>query len=178
MIKLSYDVNIYRKQISEKLKSTDYVVELGAHTGNTTSQILKTIINGNIIAIDNSPEAKDPMAKLNQEYSNLKFINGDVRLHNILEEVATQTPRCDILAIDLGGGYHPDTVFKVYYIWSSTLKPKYTFIRNRGLIDFLNTSCSEEKIESSDGWLESCGESGIPPQIKEFRLWSENLKNK
>lgn len=182
MIKLSYDVNIYRKQINEKLKSNDFVVELGAHTGNTTLKILKNINSGNIIAIDNSPEAKEPMEKLMKNHNNLKFISGDVRLHNVLEEVSKDVQnlkkQCNILAIDLGGGYHPDTVFKVYYIWSSILKPKYTFIRNRGLIDFLNTSSSDEKIESKEGWLESCSESRIPPQIKEFELWSNSLNNK
>ena len=122
----------------------DTVIELGCHTGGTTRLIPESC---NIIALDNSPEAEDSMRKL----PHVKFINADVRLHDVLAEVFKMTQSCDILAIDLGGGYHPDTVFKVFYIWSSTFKPKH-------------------------GYLESYHDSGIPPQIKEFDLWTDSLK--
>ena len=78
-----------------------------------------------VIAVDNSPEAIDEMKNI----ENVNFIPGDVRLHEIIAEVYKITQSCDVLAIDLGGGYHPDTVFKVFYIWSSTFKPKHTAIR-------------------------------------------------
>ena len=77
----------------------------------------------------------------------------------------------------MGGGYHPDTVFKVFYIWSSTFKPTHTIIRNRGLLEFLNSSDSSgENYISEKGYLESYHDSGIPPQIKEFDLWMPSPK--
>lgn len=166
MIKLSYEVDDYRKQILEVVNDGDNVIELGCHTGNTSRVILKNDVN--LIALDNSPEAEIEMSKLD-----LTFINADVRLHETLSEVFQLMQKCDVLAIDLGGGYHPDTVFKVFYIWSSTFKPKHTLIRNRGLVEFFN-SVSEVKGDyiSADGFLDSYKDSGIPPQIKEFDLWT------
>ena len=170
MIKLSYNIKNYRKDILDLIKPGDSVIELGCHVGGTT----KILPEGcNIVAVDNSPEASDKMDKID----NVKFINGDVRLHETLALVFGITQKCDILAIDLGGGYHPDTVFKVFYIWSSTFKPKHTIIRNRGLLEFVNSSkCSGENYTSSDGFLDSYNDSGIPPQIKEFDLWTPSLK--
>ena len=170
MIKLSYDIKNYRKDILDLIKPGDSVIELGCHVGGTT----KILPEGcNIVAVDNSPEASDKMDKID----NVKFINGDVRLHETLALVFGITQKCDVLAIDLGGGYHPDTVFKVFYIWSSTFKPKHTIIRNRGLLEFVNSSkCSEENYTSCDGFLDSYNDSGIPPQIKEFDLWTPSLK--
>ncbi|KZX17116.1 trans-aconitate 2-methyltransferase [Methanobrevibacter cuticularis] len=176
MIKISYDIELYRKQLNEILREDDVVVELGCHVGNTTEIIAKTVTKGKIIALDNSPEAISQMVKLTKKYSHLEFISGDVRLHDILAKVSKKINKCDVLSVDLGGGYHPDTTFKVYFIWASVLKPKHTLIRNRGLIDFVRTSQTEEIIESKEGWLESCGNEGIPPQIKEFELWSSSLK--
>ncbi|MGZ7070343.1 MAG: SAM-dependent methyltransferase, partial [Methanobacterium sp.] len=83
--------------------------------------------------------------------------------------------RCDVLSVDLGGGYHPDTTFKVFFIWSSTLKPDITIIRNRGLLDFVNSSKKDEKMESRYGYLESSARDGIPPRLKELKLWSSKL---
>ncbi len=166
MIKLCYDVNDYRRQIGDVIKDGDTVIELGCHTGNTSRVILEN--NVKLIAIDNSPEASKEMDRFD-----LTFINADVRLHDTLSEVFKLIQSCDILAIDLGGGYHPDTVFKVFYIWSSTFKPKHTVIRNRGLVEFYN-SISEVSgdYKSQDGFLDSYKDSGIPPQIKEFDLWT------
>ena len=166
MIKLCYDVNDYRTQISGAINEGDTVIELGCHTGNTSKVILENDVR--LIAIDNSPEASEEMNKLD-----LTFINADVRLHDTLSDVYKLTQRCDVLAIDLGGGYHPDTVFKVFYIWSSTFKPKSTIIRNRGLVEFYN-SISEVMGDfiSCEGFLDSYKDSGIPPQIKEFDLWT------
>lgn len=178
MIKISYDIDIYRKQLEGILKKDDIVVELGCHIGNTSEIIAKKVKNGKLIALDNSPEAITKMNELSKKYNNLEFISGDVRLHDILKEVAKKIKKCDVLSVDLGGGYHPDTTFKVYFIWASVLKPKITLIRNRGLIDFVKSSETEEIIESKEGWLESCGDEGIPPQIKEFKLWSSKLNKK
>ena len=169
MIKLSYNVKKYRKDLQDLIEDGDVVIELGCHTGGTTQLIAD---NCNVIAVDNSPEAVDEMAKLDVE-----FISGDVRLHDVLAEVFKKVQKCDVLAIDLGGGYHPDTVFKVFYIWSSTFKPKHTVIRNRGLLEFFNSAKSSgEDYFTEEGYLESYYDSGIPPQIKEFELWTPSLK--
>lgn len=170
MIRLSYDVKKYRQDIADLITPADTVIELGCHTGGTTKTIPETC---NIIAVDNSPEAYKEMSLL----SHVKFINGDVRRHEILAEVFKMSQTCDILAIDLGGGYHPDTVFKVFYIYSSTFKPKHTVIRNRGLLEFLNSaSTSGEDYVSRSGFLETYHDSGIPPLIKEFDFWTPSLK--
>ena len=100
-----------------------------------------------------------------------------MRSHDVIAEVFKITQSCDILAIDLGGGYHPDTVFKVFYIWSSTFKPKHTIIRNRGLLEFLNTAVGSGEAYSSEyGYLDSYHDSGIPPLIKEFDFWTPSLR--
>ena len=172
MIKLSYDVKKYRQDILNLVESDDVIIELGCHTGGTTRLLPETC---NIIAIDNSPEAQSKMNQL----SHVKFINADVRLHDTLSEVFQIIQSCDMLLIDLGGGYHPDTVFKVFYIWSSTFKPKHTIIRNRGILEFFNSAeGSDEEYSSQNGFLESYHDSGIPPQIKEFELWTPSLEKR
>ena len=90
----------------------------------------------------------------------------DVRDKDVLYDFAKSHTDIDVLCIDLGGGYHPDTVFKVFYLWSSFLKPKVTLIRNRGLADFVNSSKSIEKISSSEGYLSSCAYDVIPDELK------------
>ena len=169
MIKLSYDIDDYRDQILELAANGDTIIELGSHVGGTSNLILDNI-DCKLIAIDNSPEAVSIMEKLDK----LTFISGDVRLHETLLKVFKITQECDVLAIDLGGGYHPDTVFKVFYIWSSTFKPKHTLIRNRGLIEFFNML--DNKDFENEGYLESYHDSGIPPLIKEFELWAPSIK--
>jgi 23S rRNA U2552 (ribose-2'-O)-methylase RlmE/FtsJ len=170
MIRLSYDIENYRKDLLELVNPKDTVIELGCHVGGTTRLLPDTC---NIIALDNSPEAEGEMKKL----AHVRFISADVRLHDVLAEVFQIVQKCDILAIDLGGGYHPDTVFKVFYIWSSTFKPDHTVIRNRGIVEFVNSSQTTEKEHvSKDGFLESYHDAGIPPQIKEFDLWTSALK--
>lgn len=170
MIKLSYDIKNYREDLLNLVKSGDTVVELGCHVGGTTKLLPDDCT---VIAIDNSPEAVDQMEKLD----GVNFISGDVRLHEVLAEAFNIIQSCEVLAIDLGGGYHPDTVFKVFYIWSSTFKPTHTVIRNRGILEFFNSSeGSGEKIISSEGYLETYHDSGIPPLIKEFDLWTPSLK--
>ena len=170
MIKLSYDIKNYRKDILDLVNHDDTIIELGCHVGGTTGLFPKTC---NVVAIDNSPEAIDEMDK----FKNIRFISGDVRKHEVLAEVFQMIQSCDILAIDLGGGYHPDTVFKVFYIWSSTFKPKHTIIRNRGILEFFNSAQgSGEECKSDEGYLDSYHDSGIPPLIKEFDLWTPSLK--
>ena len=170
MIRLSYDIKNYRNDLTELVQSGDTVIELGCHLGGTTKLLPNDSI---VIAVDNSPESKGKF----DDMENIMFISGDVRLHDVLADVFKLVQSCDVLAIDLGGGYHPDTVFKVFYIWSSTFKPKHTVIRNRGILEFFNSAIgSDENYKSLDGYLDSYNDSGIPPQIKEFDLWTPSLK--
>lgn len=170
MIKLSYDIKKYRQDIRDLVKPCDTVIELGCHVGGTTKLISNDC---NVIAVDNSPEAIDIMENMDNVY----FISGDVRRHEVLAEAFEISQSCDVLAIDLGGGYHPDTAFKVFYIWSSTFKPTHTVIRNRGLLEFVNSAqCSGEDYVSDEGYLDSYHDSGIPPLIKEFDMWTPSLK--
>lgn len=169
MIKLSYDIENYRKDLLELINENDTVIELGCHVGGTTRLFADKC---DVIAVDNSPEAVGEMEKLD-----VTFISGDVRRHQIIAEVFNIVQKCDVLAIDLGGGYHPDTAFKVFYIWSSTFKPTHTVIRNRGILEFFNSASGSGEEYSTDlGYLETYHDSGIPPLIKEFDLWTPSLK--
>jgi 23S rRNA U2552 (ribose-2'-O)-methylase RlmE/FtsJ len=179
MIKVIYHIKVYRQILSGIIKKDDVVVELGCHVGNSTKIIGDLSPEGTIISLDNSPESVSAMKTVTDEYSNVEFIKADVRLHETLEEVALKIKeigRCDVLSVDLGGGYHPDTTFKVFFIWSSTLKPRDTIIRNRGLLDFIHSASTDEMIKSEMGWLESSGNDGIPPRLKEFKLWSSKIR--
>jgi 23S rRNA U2552 (ribose-2'-O)-methylase RlmE/FtsJ len=175
MIKIVYDIQVYRENLEHIIEKSDVVVELGCHVGNSTRIIADKASNGQIIAIDNSPEAVSSMESVMNDYPHVKFTKADARLHETLETVYNKIKKCDVLSVDLGGGYHPDTTFKVYFIWSSTLKPKKTIIRNRGLLDFVLSSQTEECIKSNEGWLESSNDAGIPPRLKELKLWSNKL---
>ncbi len=179
MIKVVYDIKVYRQVLRDIIKKDDVVVELGCHVGNSTRIIGDLSPDGGIISVDNSPESVDAMKSVADEYPTVEFIKADVRLHETLEEVALkikEVSRCDVLSVDLGGGYHPDTTFKVFFIWSSTLKPRDTIIRNRGLLDFIHSASTDELVKSEMGWLESSGNDGIPPRLKEFKLWSSKIR--
>ncbi len=175
MIRLVYAIKDYRKLLREIVRPEDDVVELGCHVGNSSKIISKLADKGRVVSLDNSPESVDKMESLMRKYPNLEFLKADVRLHETLEMVFNKMEKCDVLSIDLGGGYHPDTTFKVFFIWSSTLKPRETLIRNRGLIDFVNSSVTVEDFKSKPGWLESSGNDGIPPRLKELKIWSSKL---
>ena len=179
MIKIVYDIKVYRQVLRDIIKKDDVVVELGCHVGNSTRIIGDLSPDGAVISLDNSPESVDAMKSVADEYLTVEFIKADVRLHETLEEVALkikEVGRCDVLSVDLGGSYHPDTTFKVFFIWSSTLKPRDTIIRNRGLLDFIHSASTDELVKSEMGWLESSGNDGIPPRLKEFKLWSSKLR--
>ena len=115
------------------------------------------------------------MSNLGIEYSNIHFFNADVRNEEILYDFARKCEKIDVLCVDLGGGYHPDTVFKVFFIWSSVLKPRVSLIRNRGLIDFINSSTTTENIKSDEGFLDSSAKNIVPKDLKELKIWSKKL---
>jgi len=157
MINIVYNLKVYRQKLKEIIQEDDVVVELGCHVGNSTRIISQLAPHGKIIALDKGTESRVKIDELKKEVvTPIEFIQKDVRLHETLEEVAMKVDEWgggDVLSVDLGGGYHPDTTFKVFYIWSSTLKPRETIIRNKGLLDFIHSSSGTEIIRSEmGGW--------------------------
>ena len=175
MIHLSYDRKKYQEDMINNIRLLDNVVEIGCHIGTSTKIISRLNQDGIVYAFDNSPESTEAMNNLGIEYKNIRFFNDDVRNEEVLYNFVKKNGKIDVLCIDLGGGYHPDTVFKVFFIWSSVLKPRVSLIRNRGLIDFINTSTSTENIQSEKGYLNSSADNIIPQNLKELKIWSDKL---
>lgn len=175
MIHLSYDRRQYQEDMIKNIKTFDNVVEIGCHIGTSTKIISRLNQDGIVYAFDNSPESSKAMNNLGIEYSNVKFHNADVRNEEVLRDFVENCEAIDVLCVDMGGGYHPDTVFKVFFIWSSLLKPRVSLIRNRGLIDFVNSSTSTENIRSEEGYLESSARDILPESLKELKRWSKKL---
>lgn len=177
MIHISYDRRQYQQDMIDNIEAFDNVVEIGCHIGTSTKIISKLNQDGVVFAFDNSPESSEAMMNLGIEYDNIEFIRADVRDESVLYDLLKKCEEIDVLCIDLGGGYHPDTVFKVFFIWSSVLKPRVTLIRNRGLIDFLNSSVTSENIKSEKGFLNSSADSILPHDLRELELWSDKLES-
>ena len=78
MIKLSYDIKNYRKQILDLTQNGDTIIELGCHVGNTTKILLDNFRDSKIMALDNSPEATIKMNEILCD--NLEFINAESTL--------------------------------------------------------------------------------------------------
>ena len=175
MIHISYNRRKYQEDMIDNIKLLDNVVEIGCHIGTSTRIISRLNQDGTVYAFDNSPESVEAMNNLGIEYSNIQFFKADVRNEEVLYDFARKYDKIDVLCVDLGGGYHPDTVFKVFFIWSSILKPRVSLIRNRGLIDFINSSTSSENIQSDEGFLESSAQNIVPENLKELKLWSDKL---
>ena len=161
MILISYKREDYQQDMINNIKLLDNVVELGCHVGVSTKIISNLAQDGTVYAYDNSPESTKEMNKLRTEYKNIIFRNCDVREKQVVYNQAKKD-KIDVLCIDLGGGYHPDTVFKVFFLWSSILKPRITLIRNRGLMDFVNTTQTKTKNKSKQGYLETSADAIIP----------------
>lgn len=175
MIYLSYDRKKYQEDMINNIQTFDNVVEIGCHIGTSTKIISRLNQDGIVYAFDNSPESSEAMNKLGIEYSNIIFKKADVRDESVLYDLLKQCNSIDVLCVDLGGGYHPDTVFKVFFIWSSVLKPRVCLIRNRGLIDFINSSVTSEPIHSEKGYLSSSANEIVPESLKELEYWSDKL---
>ena len=89
MIKVTYDIKVYRNILKDIIRDNDVVVELGCHIGNSTRLISQLAPNGSIIAVDKGPQSEKSLNQLNNEVKPaVDFINADARLHETLEEVA------------------------------------------------------------------------------------------
>ncbi len=182
MIALVRSVDRYRELLGEVVREGDTVVELGCHKGAATRRILSRGPK-RVVAVDYGEEAREAMAELEREHEELTFVPGDAREYETLERVleALGEPSCDVLAVDLGGGMFPDTAFKVYYVWSVTLRPRDAVIRNAGLCEFLLRAELREEVRISEedgrGYLGELSPPGVPGRIKrrfkEFQRWRE-----
>lgn len=175
MIHISYKRSQYQEDMIKNIKITDNVVEIGCHVGVSTRIISRLCQDGTVYAFDNSPESIEAMNNLKIQYSNIEYINADVREKYVLNNFLEKGEKVDVLCVDLGGGYHPDTVFKVFFIWSSILQPRVSLIRNKGLIDFISSTNTTENIKSDKGYLESSADNIRPENLEELKIWSKKL---
>ncbi|MEM4347399.1 MAG: SAM-dependent methyltransferase [Candidatus Altiarchaeota archaeon] len=176
MISIVYDVDIYRKILRERVNEGDIVIEIGPHIGKSTSCYERKVKLG--ILVDKSIESEKGLQSLLKKNKNLKFIKGDARSFKTVKKVMELTNSCNFLALDVGGGRYPDTVFKIWAIWSGVFKPKNSVIRNRGLAEFVQKLKIEDKSLKrkfrDDGWLSEYGRaipSALKKQLDEFKFW-------
>ncbi len=98
MIKIVYDIKVYREGLRDIVKEDDVVVELGCHVGNSTRIISQMAPYGRIISLDKSSQSEEKMQELTKEEGSLiEFIKGDVRLHEVLEEVAEKVNKMGVV---------------------------------------------------------------------------------
>ena len=180
MIAIAYEVKRYRELLKEYVASGFVVIEIGPHIGESTKGYLD---NASLaVAVDKGLQAENALKRLGEKNKNLVFVRGDARSFETVKKVLQLTGRCDVLAVDLGGGRFPDTVFKVWAIWSGVFKPRHSVIRNRGLAEFIQRAKLEDESlnrEFSDnGWMSVWGRkapSKLKEQLDEFSLWTDNI---
>jgi hypothetical protein len=171
VISIVYDRGKYHEVLRGLAKPGDTVIEIGPHMGASTRVLSDA---KRVIAVDKAAQAE---AASKDFPGNAVFVKGDARFFSTIGKVLKLTKKCDLLAIDMGGGRFPDTVFKVWAVWSGVFKPRDSVIRNRGLGEFLRRAQIDDdslpnKFEDS-GWLSQCGRK-TPSQLKEGM---EELKN-
>ncbi|MDD5110984.1 MAG: SAM-dependent methyltransferase [Candidatus Altiarchaeota archaeon] len=182
MISIVYEVGLYRRLLAETVRKGDIVVEIGPHTGlSTLGYAGKAKL---VIAIDKSPEAEESFKPICKEHRNVRFLREDVRGFDALAKVVKIAPKCDILAVDIGGGRYSDTVYKVWGSWSGALKPRHSIIRSRTLAEFLQRAeikdDSVKKKFKDNGWLSEWGRATpytLRRQLGEFKNYVDITKS-
>jgi hypothetical protein len=172
LISLVYKSGKYREVLLGAIKPDDTVIEVGPHVGNTTKALAgKT---KRLIAVDKAEQSKKAMEKLD----NVEFVQGDVRFFDTIRKVQQLTKSCDVLAFDMGGGRFPDTVFKIWAVWSGVFRPRESVIRNRGLSEFVQRVRIQDEYlirEFDDsGWLHWWGRKNprqLQEGIEEMKYW-------
>lgn len=173
MILLVYDSRLYREKLAEIIRPTDTVIEIGPHIGASTKVIAEKAKR--VIAVDKAEQAVKAFKE--NRCGNVTFVRGDVRFFETVNKVLKLTDSCDVLAVDMGGGRFPDTLFKVWCAWSGVFKPRDSILRNNGLAEFVRRAeiadPSLEKDYPDSGWLSRIGRK--TPQQAEDGL--NELKN-
>ena len=175
MIKIVYDCERYHDVLRSVAQPEDLAIEIGPHVGGSTKALASACAK--VISVDKAEQAEAASGRFPD---NVSFVRGDVRFFSTVAEVLKLTKSCDVFAIDMGGGRFPDTVFKVWAVWSGVFKPRDAVIRCRGLAEFIKRAeIDDPKIDSlfgglkDSGWLSQCGRA-TPIQLKDGL---EELKN-
>jgi hypothetical protein len=176
MISIVYEVGRYRKLLADTVRHGDVVVEIGPHVGKSTDAYVGKAKKA--VLVDKGKDCASCLKEYAQRHDNAVFVMGDARGFDCLSLVLKHAPRCDVLAVDLGGGRFPDTVFKVWGTWSGVLAPRDSIIRCRGLAEFVRRArVDDDAIPSSfddAGWLRDYGRATptkLRDQLDEFRHW-------
>lgn len=178
MISILYDSGKYRDFLSKKIGKGSVVIEIGPHLGHATRRYME---NAKLsVLVDKATQSRDAIKDLMEDHGNLRFVEGDARCFETVLKVRKLTGRCDFLAVDMGGGRYPDTVFKVWAVWSGVFKPKHSVIRNRGLAEFVQKAHVKDETLvrdfPDDGWMSLWGRavpSRLKEQMGEFNFWVE-----
>ncbi len=176
MISITYKVSHYRKILNKIISENDTVIEIGPHIGEyLKNYIPRTKLT---IAVDKADQSEACIKPLENEFKNLNFVKGDVRSFDTVKRVLEIIKKCDVLCVDMGGGRYPDTVFKVWSVWSGIFKPRDSIIRNRGLGEFIQrakvTDDSIIRQFEDSGWMETWGRAvpyNLKKQMEEFKYW-------
>jgi len=181
MISVVYKVGDYRKLLANTVREGDVVVEIGPHRGESTKSYVDRAKLA--VAVDKAEQARSYFHSLSKKHSNLVFIQEDVRGFDGVKAVLSNTKSCDVLAVDLGGGRHADTVFKVWATWSGVFKPRDSIIRCRALGEFLKRAKVSDDYLKKDfpdsGWLSTWGRATpyqLRKQLEEFKYWIDLSK--
>jgi len=176
MIRVVYDVKAYRQLLKDTVQEGDVVVEIGPHVGRSTDAYISKA--GKAVLVDKGADCAGALKEYAERHGNAVFVCGDARGFDTLSLVLQHAPRCDVLAVDLGGGRFPDTVFKVWGSWSGVLKPRDSIVRCRGIAEFLRRAqVADDTIpaEFKDaGWLADYGRATptrMKEQLSEFSHW-------
>jgi hypothetical protein len=176
MISVVYSSKLYRELLDKSVKPGDVVIEIGPHIGSATKRYCaRTSIT---IAIDKGAQSEAAFGSMQGKNPNLFFIRDDARSFDAVKKVLEKTQRCDVLAVDMGGGRFADTVFKVWAVWSGVFRPRHSIIRNRSIAEFIQKAKVVDpaliKDFPDDGWLSTWGRtvpSRLKDQLGEFSFW-------
>jgi hypothetical protein len=176
MINIVYEVGRYRNLLGETVREGDVVVEIGPHVCRSTDRYISKAAK--VVLIDKGLDCAGALGEYSKAHENVIFICGDSRGFDTLSLAAKHVPKCDVLAVDLGGGRFPDTVFKVWGAWSGVLKPRDSIIRCRGIAEFIRRARVLDdtipQVFKESGWLEDYGRatpSKMKGQLEEFSHW-------
>jgi hypothetical protein len=178
MISVVYKSRLYRELLNNSVKEGDVVIEIGPHIGSATKLYCSRA--GLTVALDKGAQSEEAFKKLSEKNQNLLFFRDDARSFDAVQKVLEKTQRCDVLAVDMGGGRFADTVFKVWAVWSGVFQPRHSIIRNRSLAEFIQKAKVEDPSLvmdfPADGWLSTWGRtvpSRLKDQLGEFSFWTD-----